>query len=46
MAGYVYFTATGEEFDAKATNKRDWFIGESRLYAAFYKSRRTLVRLF
>ena len=36
LAGYVYFTATGEEFDPKAAiRKRDWFIGESRIYDVF-----------
>lgn len=35
LAGYVFFTATGEQFDAKAIRKRSGFIGESRNYDVF-----------
>jgi len=35
LAAYVYFTATGEEFDAKAIRKPQWFIGESRRHDVF-----------
>ena len=30
LAGYVFFTATGEEFDSKKVNRDKWFIGTSR----------------
>ncbi len=30
LAGYVFFTATGEEFDAKKMNRGKWFVGASR----------------
>ena len=35
LAGYVFFTATGEEFLADRTQRADWFIGESREYDVF-----------
>jgi adenine-specific DNA-methyltransferase len=35
LAGYVFFHATGEEFDPKTMKKRSGFIGESRLYDVF-----------
>jgi hypothetical protein len=35
LASYVFFTATGEEFDAKRIDKKTWFIGESRHYDVF-----------
>ena len=35
LASYVFFTATGEEFDAKKIDKRTWFIGESRNHDVF-----------
>jgi adenine-specific DNA-methyltransferase len=35
LAGYVFFTATGEEFDAKKIDAKTGFIGESRLYDVF-----------
>lgn len=35
LARYVFYTATGEEFDAKAMNKKTRFIGESRNYQVF-----------
>lgn len=35
LARYVFFTATGEEFDAKKTDKKTWFIGESRHHDVF-----------
>lgn len=35
LARYVYFTATGEDFDAKAIRKKEWFIGESRQYEVY-----------
>lgn len=35
LARYVFFTATGEEFDAKKINRKTGFIGESRQYDVF-----------
>jgi adenine-specific DNA-methyltransferase len=35
LASYVFFTATGEEFDAKKIDKKTWFIGESRHHDVF-----------
>jgi adenine-specific DNA-methyltransferase len=35
LARYVFYTATGEEFDDKAVNKKKHFIGESRNYQVF-----------
>ena len=35
LASYVFFTATGEEFDTKKIDKKTWFIGESRHYDVF-----------
>jgi adenine-specific DNA-methyltransferase len=35
LAGYVFFTATGEEFDAKKIDAKTGFIGESRLHDVF-----------
>ena len=35
LAGYVFFTATGEEWNPKSMKKKEWFIGESRLYDVF-----------
>jgi adenine-specific DNA-methyltransferase len=35
LASYVFFTATGEEFDAKKIDKKTWFIGESRQHDVF-----------
>ncbi|MCL4874208.1 site-specific DNA-methyltransferase [bacterium] len=39
LARYVFYTATGEEFDPKKVNEKKNFIGESREYEAylFYK---------
>jgi len=39
LARYVFYTATGEEFDGKAINEKKNFIGESREYLVylFYK---------
>jgi len=39
LARYVFYTATGEEFDEKAVNEKCNFIGESREYLVylFYK---------
>lgn len=39
LARYVFYTATGEEFDEKAVNEKKHFIGESKDYEAylFYK---------
>ncbi len=39
FARYLFYTATGEEFDEKAINTQTGFIGESRNYEAylFYK---------
>ena len=35
LAGYLFFTATGEEHDPAAVRKDDWFIGSSRRYDVF-----------
>ena len=35
LAGYVFFTATGEEWNPKKAKPKEWFIGESRLYDVF-----------
>ena len=35
LAAYVFFTATGEEFDPEKIRKDKWFIGRSRLYDVF-----------
>ena len=35
LAGYVFFTATGEEFDAARVNRKTYFIGESAQYDVY-----------
>ena len=35
LAGYVFFTATGDEFEPEQVRKETWFIGRSRLYDVF-----------
>ena len=35
LAAYVFFTATGEEFEPGQVRKDAWFIGQSRLYDVF-----------
>ena len=35
LAGYLFFTATGEEHDPATVRKDDWFIGRSRRYDVF-----------
>ena len=35
LANYVFFTATGEEFEPARINRKTWFIGRSRLYDVF-----------
>jgi adenine-specific DNA-methyltransferase len=35
LAGYVYFTATGEEWNPKAMKRSSSFIGESRMYDVY-----------
>ena len=35
LAGYVFFTATGDEFEAEQVEKERWFIGRSQLYDVF-----------
>ncbi len=35
LAGYIFFTATGEEFAPDRIRRKDWFIGSSRLYDVF-----------
>ncbi|MBP7480992.1 MAG: site-specific DNA-methyltransferase [Lacunisphaera sp.] len=35
LASYLFFTATGEEFDPKAAKRKEHFIGTSRLYDVF-----------
>jgi adenine-specific DNA-methyltransferase len=35
LAGYVFWTATGEEFQPKKVKRKQWFIGSSREYDVF-----------
>ena len=35
LAAYVFFTATGEEFEPEKIRRKTWFIGRSRLYDIF-----------
>jgi adenine-specific DNA-methyltransferase len=35
LAGYVFYTATGEEFDERAMNKKTGFIGTSERYEVY-----------
>ena len=35
LAGYIFFTATGEEFEPGKLKKETWFIGRSTLYDVF-----------
>ena len=35
LAAYVFFTATGEEFEPEKIKKDKWFIGRSWLYDVF-----------
>ncbi|MFX0195465.1 MAG: site-specific DNA-methyltransferase [Candidatus Hodarchaeota archaeon] len=35
LARYIFYTATGEEFDAKALNEKNNFVGESRNYKVY-----------
>ena len=35
LAGYVFFTATGEEHDPATVRKEDWFIGRSSRYDVY-----------
>jgi adenine-specific DNA-methyltransferase len=35
LARYVFYTATGEEFDPKAVDRKKLFVGESRNYQVF-----------
>lgn len=35
LASYVFFTATGEEFEPKQMKRESWFIGKSRLYDVY-----------
>ena len=35
LAAYVFYTATGEDFDARAINKKTGFIGTSSRYDAY-----------
>ncbi len=35
LAGYVFYTATGEDFDARAINKKTGFIGTSTRYDVY-----------
>ena len=45
LARYVFYTATGEEFDDKAVNEKKRFIGESRNYQVFLFYEPNLERL-
>jgi len=35
LAGYVFFTATGEEFEPEKIDQANWFIGSSQLHDLF-----------
>jgi adenine-specific DNA-methyltransferase len=35
LAGYIFYTATGEEFDDRRTNRKTGFIGESKQYDVY-----------
>ncbi len=35
LASYIFFTATGEEFDPTQVDESTWFIGRSKLYDLF-----------
>ena len=35
LASYVFFTATGEEFESDQMKRESWFIGRSRLYDVY-----------
>jgi adenine-specific DNA-methyltransferase len=35
LAGYVFYTATGEDFDERAVNRKTHFIGESAKYDVY-----------
>ncbi len=35
LAGYIFFTATGEEFEPDKVRQDEWFIGRSRMYDVF-----------
>ena len=35
LAGYIFFTATGEEFEPERVNRDTWFIGTSTLWDVF-----------
>ena len=35
LAGYVFYTATGEEFNARKINRKTGFIGESAKYDVY-----------
>ena len=35
LAGYIFFTATGEEFESERVNRDAWFIGTSTLWDVF-----------
>jgi adenine-specific DNA-methyltransferase len=42
LARYVFYTATGEEFDEKAVNEKKHFIGESKNSRSFFSTNRIL----
>lgn len=35
LAAYIFFTATGEEFDPSQIDKKTWFVGRSSFYDVF-----------
>ena len=45
LAGYVFFTATGEEFEPERMDKAQWYVGRSRLYDVFLIYERDVERL-
>ena len=45
LAGYVFFTATGEEFELERMDKAQWYVGRSRIYDVFLIYERDVERL-
>ena len=45
LAAYVFFTATGEEWNPKRMKRRQWYIGESRTFDVFLIYERDVERL-
>ena len=45
LAAYIFFTATGEEFQPARVQREHWFIGESREYDVFLQYEPDLEKL-